>query len=132
MYAEHYKIIIFFTAILTFSPISVFSPPERICRSGSNAQLWMTLSYQSLSKCLPKRTLSLNVAFGIQVCWGTYAIEPYKQDQKMQQNKHQYDYFTQWNLPGAENSWVGSDSISCKQHTASMVIGLLPPSKLHY
>ena len=57
-----------YTNILTFSPISVMSPPGRISRSGSRAHAWIVLPYSTPLMCLPKRMLSFKVAFWIHAC----------------------------------------------------------------
>lgn len=64
--------------LLTFSPISVSSPPASSFRSGTRAQASITCQNRSSSKGEPKRTLSLSVAFWIQACCGTKAREPWE------------------------------------------------------
>lgn len=63
---------------LTFSPISVRTPPGSSSRSGARAQACIT-SWNLLSSWgEPKRILSLRVAFWIQACCGTKAREPWR------------------------------------------------------
>ena len=62
---------------VTFSPISVKSPPGSILRSGSSAHASRTLSYLPWSMVVPNNTFVLRVWFLIQASWGTNAIVPY-------------------------------------------------------
>lgn len=63
---------------LTFSPISVSSPPASSFRSGARAQASITCQNRFSSRGEPKRMLSLSVAFWIQACCGTKAREPWE------------------------------------------------------
>ena len=67
---------------LTFSPISVLSPPGRILRSGSIAHASSISWYLVSSQGWLNRMLFLSVLFWIQACWGTYAKPPYEKTQK--------------------------------------------------
>ena len=62
--------------ILTFSPISVMSPADRISRSRSSWQALSTVRYLSSRYARLNTTLSRTVAFWIHACWATYATVP--------------------------------------------------------
>lgn len=68
--------VILLTVKLTLSPISVWSPANKIWKSGVKAQESTTLLYRLLWYGFRKSILSRRVAFCNQACWVTYAIEP--------------------------------------------------------
>ena len=53
---------------LTFSPISVWSPPGRISRSGPRAHAVSVSLYRTISFGRPNRMLFWSVSFCIQAC----------------------------------------------------------------
>lgn len=56
---------------ITFSPISVWSPPGSTSRSVFKAQTSRAFWYFSSLRAWPNKMLSFSVAFRIQACWGT-------------------------------------------------------------
>ncbi len=72
-----------FEATQTFSPISIWSPPGRILRSGFRAHASNILSYCECLNFFPNRIFSLRVAFWIQASWGTYASDPCKTESEI-------------------------------------------------
>ena len=61
---------------LPFSPISVWSPADKIARSGRSEQAWITFRYFFSENFSPNKILSFTVRFCIQASCGTYATEP--------------------------------------------------------
>lgn len=70
---------------ITFSPISVISPPGKISKSCSIAQAFTTLLNLDLSNSRMQVMFDRRVAFCIQGSCGTYAMLPYTYKSKVYQ-----------------------------------------------
>lgn len=62
--------------VITFSPISVWSLPGNMSRSGTRAHASITFWYFFCIKGFPNRMLFISVAFCIHASCGTYAVDP--------------------------------------------------------